>query len=79
MEIKYKKLFIEIIADENEYITEWDKQNIEEYSASKTMYCPKTYDVSGVYAISQEEHDELVKQQEKIMEENREKYDSNSK
>ena len=79
MEIKYKKLFIEIIADENEYITEWDKQNIEEYSGSKIMYCPKAFDTTIVYAITEEEHNALVAEQEKIMEENREKYDSNSK
>lgn len=76
MKIEYKELFIEIIADNGEYITIWDKENIEEYSGSKVMYAPKTFDVSMVYAISEEEHNKLVEQQTKIMEENRDKYDN---
>ena len=78
MKIEIKDLFIEIIADENEYITIWDKVNIEEYSGSKIMYCPKAFDTTIVYAISEEEHDELLKQQTIIMEENKQKYDNNS-
>ena len=76
MKIEVKDLFIEIHADDGEYITIWDKVNLEEYSGSKVMYAPKTFDVSMVYAISQNEHDNLVAEQEKIMNENREKYDS---
>lgn len=76
MKIEIKDLFIEIIADENEYITIWDKVNIEEYSGSKIMYCPKAFDTTIIYAITEEEHDKLVAEQEKIMNENREKYDS---
>lgn len=76
MKIEIKDLFIEIIADDNEYITIWDKEHVEEYSGSKIMYCPKAFDTTIVYAITEEEHNVLVAEQEKIMNENREKYDS---
>lgn len=78
MKIEVKDLFIEIIADENEYITIWNKENLEEYSGSKIMYCPKAFDTTIVYAITEDEHDKLVAEQTKIMNENKEKYDSYS-
>ena len=78
MKIEVKDLFIEIIADKNEYITIWNKENLEEYSGSKIMYCPKAFDTTIVYAITEDEHDKLVAEQTKIMNENKEKYDSYS-
>lgn len=78
MEIVRKDYFIEIIASDNEYITLWDKENIEEYSGSKIIYTPLTFDTTIIYAITEDEHNALVAEQEKIMNENREKYDNNS-
>ena len=76
MKIEVKDLFIEIHADDGEYITIWNKENLEEYSASKVMYCPKSFDTSIVYVVAEDEHNLLVEQQTKIMEENKDKYDS---
>ena len=76
MEIIKKEYFIEIIANDDEYITLWDKENIEEYSGSKIIYAPLTFDTSLIYSVSLTEHEELTKQQEKIIEENNKKYDN---
>ena len=66
--------FKKVTCIEGHYLTDWDKNDILEYSATKVMFCPIKLDLSPYYCIDEEEHNNLMEQQlEKMkeMEENR--------
>jgi hypothetical protein len=56
MKINTKKYFIEIIADDDHYITTYkDTEDIKNYSSSKIANCPLTTDTSVYREITAEE------------------------
>lgn len=70
IEYNEKFNFNKVTCPEGHYITNWDKQDIREYTASKIMFCPTSLDLSNYYCLTEEEHNELMeKQEEEIMKE----------
>lgn len=47
--------FIEITANEGYVMTDWNGDNILDYSSTKQMICPLGYDYSGYYTITDED------------------------
>ena len=47
--------FIEIYADNGYVLTNWNKDNILDYTSTKMLVCPLNYDYSGFYTISDED------------------------
>lgn len=47
--------FIEITANEGYVMTDWNGDNILDYSSTKQMICPLGYDYSGYYTITYED------------------------
>lgn len=62
-EIIYTDNFIKVSCKEGHYLTNWDKQNILQYTDSKVMYCPLNYDLSEFYCVTEAEHNNYMEQQ----------------
>ena len=58
------KGFVKVWCDEGHYITNWDKQDIKDYTDAKIMYCPLIYDISKYYCVTDEEHTRYLAEQE---------------
>lgn len=71
MKIEYNEKFNfnHIIADEGMVITDWDKNDIKDYTSGKEMYCPVTVDLSRLYEISDEMDAEYREEQERVIKE----------
>lgn len=71
MKIEYNEKFNfnHITADEGMVITDWDKNDIKDYTSGKEMYCPVTVDLSLLYEISDEMDVEYKEEQEKAIKE----------
>lgn len=69
MKIEYneKYNFNHITADEGMVITDWDKNDIKDYTSAKEMYCPVTVDLSLLYEISDEMDAEYKELQERAI------------
>lgn len=71
MNIEYNEKFNfnHIIADEGMVITDWDKNDIKDYTSGKEMYCPVTVDLNRLYEISDEMDAEYREEQERVFKE----------
>ena len=47
--------FIEIVANEGYVMTDWNGDNILDYSSTKQLICPLGYDYNGYYNITDED------------------------
>ena len=47
--------FIEITTDEGYVMTDWNGENILEYSSTKQLVCPVNYDYSAYYIVTDED------------------------
>lgn len=63
--------FLKVTCSEGHYISNWDKEDILNYSSSIVMYCPLSTDLSGYYCITEEENTAYIEQQIKAQEEKR--------
>lgn len=55
--------FIEIVADEGYVITDWDGDDILNYTSTKQLICPVNYDYGAYYTITDEQDAEYVERQ----------------
>lgn len=55
--------FIEITANEGYVMTDWNGDNILDYSSTKQMICPVNYDYGAYYTITDEQDAEYVEKQ----------------
>lgn len=69
IEVNDKLNFKKVTCKEGHYITNWNKENILDYTSAKTMYCPMNTDLDKFYCITEDEHNELMEQQIKAAEE----------
>lgn len=65
--------FLTISCEQGHYITNWDKQDIKEFTSAKKIFCPANTDTSQYYCVTEEEYNELMELQEKAMREEEEK------
>ena len=63
-EVRKDKGFVKVWCENGHYITNWNKQNIEDYTDAKIMYCPIGFDISTYYCVSDEEHTRYLEEQE---------------
>lgn len=71
VEINEMYNFKKITCKEGHYITDWNKEDILEFTASKIMFAPISTDLSGYYCITDEEYEKLMDEQLKIIERER--------
>ena len=69
MTIETKATYQIIKADDGMVLTEWDGDDILNYSYATKQYSPLTYDITKLREITQEESDRLVKEQEEKIKE----------
>ena len=55
--------FIEITTNDGYVMTDWNGENILEYSSAKQLVCPVNYDYSAYYTVTDEENERLLKEQ----------------
>ena len=55
--------FIEITANEGYVMTDWNGDEILDYTSTTQMICPLGYDYSGYYTITIEQDAEYMKRQ----------------
>lgn len=65
----YEK-YTELVANEGYVITNWNKENIEEYTYCTHLVCSNQFDYSAYYTITKEESDNLETEQIKLIENN---------
>ena len=61
--ITNKGSFIEITCKEGHNITNWDKNDIKDFSSAKIMVAPIDYDLTKFYCLTDEENDRLMSEQ----------------
>lgn len=66
--VENKEKFMVVSCSEGHYITNWDKKDVRNYTSAKKMYCPLGYDISGYYCVTEEEHNQLIKEQQILIE-----------
>ena len=69
MTIETKATYQIIKADDGMVLTEWDGDDILNYSYATKQYSPLTYDITKLREITQEESDKLSKEQEEKIKE----------
>ena len=69
MTIEKKATYQIIKADDGMVLTEWDGDDILNYSYATKQYSPLTYDITKLREITQEESDRLSKEQEEKIKE----------
>lgn len=62
------KGFIKVTCSEGCFMTEWNKENILEYTSFRTMYCPLNKDLSNIYCVSDEDNAKYEEEKEKAIE-----------
>ena len=55
--------FIEIVADEGYVMTDWNGDDIMDYTSTKVLICPVNYDYGTYYTITDEQDAEYVERQ----------------
>lgn len=55
--------FIEIVADEGYVMTDWNGDDIMNYTSTKVLICPVNYDYGAYYTITDEQDAEYVEEQ----------------
>ena len=74
IEYNEKYNFNKITCPEGHYITDWDKQDIKQYTASTIMYAPTNVNLDNYYCITVAEHSEYMdKQLEELTKEEHER------
>ena len=68
IEYNEKYNFNKITCPEGHYITNWNKEDIKEYTASTIMYTPVTFNIDEYYCISEDEHNGYMNRQREILE-----------
>lgn len=73
MRVEYNEKFNfnHITAEEGMVITDWNGEDIKEYSSAKEMYCPITADLSRYYEVSDAQDAENMEAQRKAIEDER--------
>ena len=73
MKVEYNERFNfnHITAEDGMVITDWNGEDIKEYSSAKEMYCPVTVDLSRYYEISEAQDAEYMEMQQKAIEDMR--------
>lgn len=61
------KGFTKVECVDGHYITNWNKEDIMEYTDAKVMYCPLGYDLEKFYCVTEEEHNTYLAEQEAKM------------
>lgn len=61
--IEKKNNYVKITCKEGHYITEWNKDDIKDFSSAKMIFCPTFKDISTYYCITEEENEEYLKLQ----------------
>lgn len=56
--------YTKVTCPEGHFITDWDKQDIFYFTDARIMFCPVGYDLSKYYCITEDEHNEYLKQLE---------------
>ena len=69
IEVNDKLNFKKVTCKEGHYITNWDRQNILDYTSAKIMFCPISTDLEPFYCITDEEHNLLMEELEKELRE----------
>ena len=64
-EFNEKYNFYHILADEGLVVTDWNGEDIKEYSSATELYCPPFVDLSGFYEVSVESDAKYREAQEK--------------
>lgn len=67
IEYNEKYNFNKITCPEGHYITDWDKQDIKEYTASTIMYAPTNVNLDNYYCITVDEHSEYMDKQLEVL------------
>lgn len=66
----YEK-YTELVANEGHVLTNWNKENIEDYRYCTHLVCSNKFDYSTYYTITKEESDNIEEEQiKKLKEEN---------
>ena len=73
VEVNEQYNFKKITCTEGHYITNWNKEDIKEYHATKLMYAPMTINLDEYYCLTEEEHNEYVELQKQAIKEDEEK------
>lgn len=63
MKVEIKEKYKVLTAEDNHVITYWNKENILNFSYSKTLYCPLNEDITSYYEITEEEKNKLELEQ----------------
>lgn len=71
VEINEQYNFKVVTCTEGHHITDWDKQDIKEFTSSTVMYCPLNYDLNNYYCVTDEEYETLMEQHRIAIEEYR--------
>jgi hypothetical protein len=69
MKVEIKEKYKVLTAEDNHVITYWNKENILNFSYSKTLYCPLNEDITSYYEITEEEKNKLELEQLKKIKE----------
>lgn len=59
--------FIEITANEGYVMTDWNGDNILDYTSTKQLICPVNYDYGAYYTITDEQDAEYVELQKELI------------
>lgn len=68
VEINEKLNFKKVTCKEGHYITDWNKENILDYTSAQIMYCPINVDLEPFYCVTDEAHNILMEEQRKAVE-----------
>lgn len=63
IEINEKFNYKKVTCREGHYITDWNREDVLEFTSSTTMYCPMNVDLSAYYCITEEEYNDLMEKQ----------------
>lgn len=63
VEVNDKLNFKKVTCKEGHYITNWNKENVLEYTSARTMYCPMNTDLEPFYCVTEEEHNDIMERQ----------------
>lgn len=55
--------FIEITANDGYVMTDWDGNDILNYTSTKQLICPLNYDYGAYYTVTDEENERLLNEQ----------------
>lgn len=77
IEINDKLNFKKVTCKEGHYITNWNKEDILEYTSAVIMYCPLNTNLDSFYCLTEEEHNALMVEKELKIKEREEELRNN--